>query len=162
MSVLDLEGISAWQADDCLLPQARPPELILLKKFYFRRCRTLLAALGLCMALSSCSAMGLWAVHGPQLMQCYGLCTSQQPSGAMFVWTQPLPPLSPQLTEVIISAEWIEILADRIAPAVPDFKWGASTDGSKDDAGWSLVAVQVSVEIELLPRSAACLCSSAA
>ena len=73
-------------------------------------------------------------------------CLSSQ-SGAMCVWTQPLQPHSPMLTEVISSAELIGILADRIAPAVPDFKWGASTDGSKDDSGRSLVAVQVSAEI---------------
>ena len=54
----------------------------------------------------------------------------------------------------VLAAEWIDILADRIAPAVPDFTWAASTDGSKDDAGWSLVAVQVSTEI----RAVAIVC----
>ena len=93
-------------------------------------------------------------------------CLSSQ-LGALCGWTQPLPPLQAwlELTEVIMSAEWIEALADRIAPAVPDFKWGASTDGSKDDAGWSLVTVQVTAEIRAvaviccLPVQ---LCSSAA
>ncbi len=60
---------------------------------------------------------------------------------------------------LLLAAEWIDILADRIAPAVPDFTWAASTNGSKDDAGWALVAVQVSAEIccgcRLLPACAA-------
>ncbi|KAL3138904.1 hypothetical protein ABBQ32_005726 [Trebouxia sp. C0010 RCD-2024] len=40
-------------------------------------------------------------------------------------------------------SEWINLMANHVVPAVPDFKWGHSTDGSKDEDGYSIVTVQV-------------------
>ena len=42
-------------------------------------------------------------------------------------------------------SEWINLVANHVVPAVPDFKWGHATDGSKDDDGYSIVTVQVTL-----------------
>lgn len=42
-------------------------------------------------------------------------------------------------------SEWINLVANHVVPAVPDFKWGHATDGSKDDDGYSVVTVQVTL-----------------
>lgn len=39
-------------------------------------------------------------------------------------------------------SEWVNLVANHVIPAVPDFKWGHDTDGSKDDDGYSVVTVQ--------------------
>lgn len=45
-------------------------------------------------------------------------------------------------------SEWINLMANHVVPAVPDFKWGHSTDGSKDDDGYSIVTVQVTLSAQ--------------
>lgn len=42
-------------------------------------------------------------------------------------------------------SEWVNLVANHVIPAVPDFKWGHDTDGSKDDDGYSVVTVQVTL-----------------
>lgn len=39
-------------------------------------------------------------------------------------------------------SEWMNLMANHVVPAVPDFKWNHSTDGSKDQDGYSIVTVQ--------------------
>ena len=41
-------------------------------------------------------------------------------------------------------SEWVNLFANHVVPAVPDYKWHHSTDGSKDVDGYSIVTVQVS------------------
>lgn len=43
-------------------------------------------------------------------------------------------------------SEWINLFANHVLPAVPDYKWGHSTDGTKDADGYSIVTVQVRPE----------------
>ena len=42
-------------------------------------------------------------------------------------------------------SEWINLMANHVVPAVPDYNWGHSTDGSKDEDGYSIVTVQVTL-----------------
>ncbi|KAL4452060.1 hypothetical protein ABPG75_007722 [Micractinium tetrahymenae] len=41
-------------------------------------------------------------------------------------------------------ADWIELMCGCVAPAIPDFKWSAATDGEVDKDGFAIVAVKVS------------------
>ena len=40
-------------------------------------------------------------------------------------------------------SEWINLVTNHVVPAIPNFKWGHATDGSKDVDGYSVVTVQV-------------------
>ena len=40
-------------------------------------------------------------------------------------------------------SEWINLFSNHVLPAVPDYKWGHATDGTKDADGYSIVTVQV-------------------
>lgn len=40
-------------------------------------------------------------------------------------------------------SEWVNLVTNHVIPAIPNFKWGHATDGSKDDDGYSVVTVQV-------------------
>lgn len=40
----------------------------------------------------------------------------------------------------------MNLVANHVIPAVPDFKWGHDTDGSKDGDGYSVVTVQVNLK----------------
>ena len=42
-------------------------------------------------------------------------------------------------------SEWINLVSNHVVPAIPNFKWGHTTDGSKDDDGYSVVTVQVTI-----------------
>ena len=44
-------------------------------------------------------------------------------------------------------SEWVNLVTNHVVPAIPNFNWGHKTDGSKDDDGYSVVTVQVQLQL---------------
>lgn len=50
---------------------------------------------------------------------------------------------NPNLDIFYAGAEWERLMLECVKPAVPDFKWGHATDGTKDKDGYCIVTVKV-------------------
>lgn len=50
-------------------------------------------------------------------------------------------------------ADWIRLISDCVKPAIPDFSWSHLTTGEKDEAGYSVVKLQVAFGPPLLARA---------